>query len=387
MRNVPLRNQITVVLLILTVSFFLFTLFPTVFPHPEDFSPYAYVAAFLAGIEIFILIRDGKRRWFLLPILILCLLALLDETGYGSEVMNIKPFYSQIMHTEIRDLHNLISIGIELGSQALKKAHWNGTIFANFLTLDGVLLAGGLFFGWLLRFNMPKSVEKVRHRILWLMAGFWFFCGLATVGFLLSLPQDPKNAFLFGHSITRLLSLIGTFLISTVPIMILTSQRRSPSFFRFLSNWFSEHIGVISFSGILLLLTIFYQFYVPFIPLPDQLARLDRITPLILWLLALCWFTTLARQAWRGGLRRPITDMFLRFADFLRREPAYFYMVTAVFLILIAQLIDKDIIPLNTLIQTPDFHIKLWGLWTEETLEMNGAFLFLLATFYFPETK
>src|SRR3990172_4282407 len=120
MRNVPLRNQITTVLLILAVSFFLFTLFPTVFPHPEDFSPYAYVVAFLAGIEIFILIRHAKRRWFLLPILILCLLALLDETGYGSEVMNIKPFYSQTLHTEIRDLHNAIGLAIELGAQALE---------------------------------------------------------------------------------------------------------------------------------------------------------------------------------------------------------------------------------------------------------------------------
>lgn len=387
MRNVPLRNQITTVLLILAVSFFLFTLFPTVFPHPEDFSPYAYVVAFLAGIEIFILIRHAKRRWFLLPILILCLLALLDETGYGSEVMNIKPFYSQTLHTEIRDLHNLITVGIELGGQALEKAHWNGVIFANFLSFDGLLLAAGLVFGWLLRFRIPKSEEKVRDRIVWLTSGFWFFSGLAAVGYLLSLPQDPKNAFLFGHSITRLLSLIGVFFLSTAPVAILISQRNSQRFLKSLSTWLSDHISMISLSGIILLLTIFYQFYVPFIFLPDQLARLDRITPLVLWLMAVCWFAMLGIQAWHGGLLTPITDLILHFANFLRREPAYFYMISAVFLILVAQLIDKGIIPLNTLIRTPNFHIKLWGLWTEETLEMDGAFLFLLATFYFPEAK
>jgi hypothetical protein len=62
-------------------------------------------------------------------------------------------------------------------------------------------------------------------------------------------------------------------------------------------------------------------------------------------------------------------------------------MISAVFLILIAQLIDKGAIPLNSLIQTPDFYVNLWGLWTEETFEMNASFLFLVAAFYFPKQK
>jgi hypothetical protein len=73
--------------------------------------------------------------------------------------------------------------------------------------------------------------------------------------------------------------------------------------------------------------------------------------------------------------------------SFLSREPSYFYAGAAVLLILVAQLIDQDIIPLNAMIRTPGFHVKLWGLWTEETFEMNGAFMFIAAACYFPKSK
>ncbi len=387
MKTRSLWQHLLIVLAIVIFSYALFTLFPNVFPHPEDFSNYSEIVAFIALVVVLAMIRDGKRQWFLLPIVFVCLLALLDEIGYGSEVNLIKPFYSQSLHTEIRDLHNLITIAIELGSQALEKAHWNTSLFTNFLFADGILLIGGLFYGWLLRFHTPKSEEKIRKRILWLTAMFWLASGFATAGYLLSLPQDPKNAFLFGHSITRLLSLVVAFLLSIAPMAILIFQRNSLRFLNSLSNWFSKHLQAISLSGIVLLLAIFYEFYVPFIFLPDQQAVLERVTPLVLWLLAITWFALLGVQAWRGGLRQPITDFFIRFGNFLRREPAYFYMTSAVLLILVAQLIDKDLIPLNTWIQTPNFHIQLWGLWTEETFEMSASFLFLVAAFYFPKQK
>jgi hypothetical protein len=387
MKTRSLWRHLWTVLSIVIVSYVLFTFFPSIFPHPEDFSNYSEIVAFITVIVVLMMIRDGKRRWFLLPIVFICLLALLDEIGYGSEVNLVKPFYSQSLHTEIRDLHNLITIAMDLGSQALEKAHWNTSLFADFLFVDGILLMGGLFFGWLLRFRIPNSEEKIHNRILWLTALFWLISGFATAGYLLSLPQDPKNAFLFGHSITRLLSLVVTFLLSIAPIAILMSKRNSPGFINSLSNWFRKHLRAISFSGIILMLAIFYQFYVPFIFLPDQLVLLERVTSLVLWMLAITWFTLLCVQSWRGDLREPISDFFIRFLNFLRHEPAYFYMISAVFLILIAQLIDKDVIPLNSLIQAPKFHINLWGLWTEETFEMNASFLLLVAAFYFPKQK
>jgi hypothetical protein len=387
MKTRSLWQHLWIVLAIVIVSYILFTFFPSIFPHPEDFSNYSEIVAFIALVVVLMMISDGKRQWFLLPIVFICLIALLDEIGYGSEVNLVKPFYSQSLHTEIRDLHNLITIAMDLSGQALEKAHWDTNLFTDFLLIDGILLMGGLIYGWLLRFHLPKSKKRIHNRILWLTAISWLTSACVTAGYMLSLPQDPKNAFLFGHSITRLLSLVVTFMLSITPIAILMIKRNSPGFIKSLSNWFSKHLRTISFSGIILTLAIFYEFYVPFIFLSDQKVLLERVTPLVLWTLAISWFTLLCVQAWRGGLRKPISDFFIRFLNFLRREPAYFYMISAVFLILIAQLIDKGAIPLNSLIQTPDFYVNLWGLWTEETFEMNASFLFLVAAFYFPKQK
>lgn len=387
MKPRSLGQHVLIFLAILIVSYGLFTFFPSVFPHPEDFSNYSEIVAFITLIIVLITTRDWKRRWFLLPIVFICLLALLDEIGYGSEVNLIKPFYSQSLHTEIRDLHNLITIVIDLSRQALEKAHWNLKLFTDFLFIDGILLIAGLVYGWILRFHIPKNEEGIRNRILWLTAVFWLTSGLAASGYLLSLAQDPKNAFLFGHSFTRLLGLIFTFFLSLAPIVILMKKRGTQGSIKSISNWFGKNLRAVSFSGIIFMLVVFYEVYVPFIFLPDQKILLERVTPLMLWMLAITWFTFLCVHAWSGGLRQPISNFFHRFFNFLRLEPAYFYAFSAVFLILIAQLIDKNVIPLNTLIQTPNFHVQLWGLWTEETFEMNASFLFLVAAFYFPKQK
>jgi hypothetical protein len=383
----PLSRHVFTFLLILVISFALFTLFPSIFPHPEDFSPYAYVVAFLVCLEIWFLLKTPKRKWLLIPVLIVCFLALLDETGYGSEVMDIPPFYSESLHTEIRDLHNLIGIVGELASKALDEAHWNGSLFVSFLTVDLLLILGALVFGWFNRLN-KKSKFETQERAAWLTSTSWFICGLCTTIFLISLPQDPKNAFLFGFSLVRLASLVFIMMFSFVPLIYLAISKNNKSIQRSLENQVNKSISIIvKLSFLIILGVLAYQFYVPFVFLPDQLIKLERLTPLIMWLLAIAWFALMATMAWRGGLRVPLTEIFRRVMSFLSREPSYFYAGAAVLLILVAQLIDQDIIPLNAMIRTPGFHVKLWGLWTEETFEMNGAFMFIAAACYFPKSK
>lgn len=384
MRNIPLRRQFAIFLLILVLSYASFTLFPSLFPHPEDFSPYAYVVAFVACLEIWLLTRDKQRKWLLLPVLLICLLALLDETGYGSEVTDIPPIYSQSLHAEIRDLHNLIGILSQLGGQALEEARWNGSLFAAFLTLDAILIAAGTLFARLFRLRSATGEENSKRWILWLTAGFWLACGVSATVYLLSLPQDPRNAVFLGYSTVRLASILAIFLLSTLPLLLMVFTKSNKPL-KAISTWLTRNSRIVSITSLLLLLAgVVYQFYAQFVFLPDEATRLQRFTPIVLWLMAAAWFALLSAHAWRGGLRQPVVH---RVAEFLRREPAYFYMGCAVVLIFIAQLIDQEVIPLNSMIQTPDFHVRLWGLWTEETFEMTGAFLFIAAAFHFPKTK
>jgi hypothetical protein len=387
MRNVPISKQVLFFLSILIVSFAFFTLIPSLFPHPEDFSPFAYAVAFLASLEVWLLIKEKKRKWLLVPILLVCLLALLDESGYGSEVMDIPPIYSQRLHTEIRDLHNLIGIAMDISIEALEDANWNGNLFVGFLTLDAILLIGGLTFGWILRFRLPSVLKLLRKRILWLASGFWLTSGIAGAVYLLTLPPDPKNAFFLGYSLARLLSFASVFLLSSIPLVALI-YRRHDSLSKEPSRWIEKNnrnlrmvCGAIVFAGLA------YQLYATFIFLPDQQTWAARFTPLALWLTSIAWFAFLGLRAWSGGLREPLSKFLARFINFLRREPAYFFMGGAILLILVAQLNDQDVIPLSKLIQTPGFHIKNWGLWIEETFEMISGFLFIAGAFYFPESK
>jgi hypothetical protein len=385
---VSLSRHVITFMLILVISFILFTLFPSIFPHPEDFSPYAYVVAFLAGLVVWLLLKESTRKWMLIPVLLVCFFALLDETGYGSEVMDIPPIYSQSLHTEIRDLHNLIGIGVELASKALEEANWNGALFLAFLAIDLLLVVGALGFGWLYRQNKRKDNSVRQNRIVWLISSFWFIFGLFTTIFLIILPQDPKNAFIFGYSFLRVGMLVLVIVLSFTPFFALLYFRKKQKFRQTLVNQLNKSITYFVVISLLLIIgALAYQIYAPFIFLPDQQIRLERLTPLIMWALAIAWFTLLAAIAWRGGLSEPLTNKFQRFLGFLRREPAFFYLGAALLLILVAQFIDQDVIPLNTMIKTPGFHVKLWGLWTEETFEMNGAFMFIAAAFYFPKRK
>lgn len=387
MRIIALRKHFLVFLLILIISYSLFTLVPTLFPHPEDFSPYVYVVAFLACLEVWLTVKDKSRKWLLLPVLLICLLAFLDETGYGSEVLDIPPIYSDSLHTQVRDLHNLIGIAMELGSQALEDAGWNAPLFTAFLAVDGVLVAGGLFFGWVIKFWAHLKEKMIERRILRLTAALWFVSGSSASVYLLTLSQDPKNAFLLGYSATRLALVLAAPIISTFPLLLLFSNNSMTWLKHMLDRIDRNSRTIWVVCLILVLIAVAYQLYAPFVTLPDQQTRLERITPLVLWVMAIAWFALLGAQAWRGGLREPISMRIDRFADFLRREPAYFYMISAVGLIFVAQLIDQGFIPLNTMIRTPGFHITQWGLWTEEMFEMTGAFLFIAAAFHFPKTK
>jgi hypothetical protein len=371
----PLWKHIARALLITALSYAAFTFLPDLFPHPEDVSPFAYAIAFIVCIEVWLLVPKGKRKWLYVPVLLLCLLALLDESGYGSEVMDIAPIYSQSMNTEVRDLHNAIAIGIGLLSDWLEEMRWDWGLFALFIAVDAVIFAAAVVFGWLQRRGVTaRKPGPWKESALWVTAGFLAAASLLTAGYLLSLPPDPRNAILFGYSAVRLASALGVLVVGLAPLLIVWRGDKAKLAKRIDA---ALQTPLAKLSAVLLWLTVLaalaYQFYAPFLFLPDDRVRLERITPLVLWWLAIAVFLLLGVRAWRGGLARSVGDFFSGILAFFRREPSYFYAGFAVFLILIAQLNDKHLIPID----------ESLGLWIEEVFETTGAFMFVAAAAYF----
>lgn len=390
MKKLSFPQHIGLAFLILVISYVLFTLLhPAILPHPEDFSPWAYVVAFL-----FILVacfrlpkqRGNWRYWF---VLLLCTLALLDETGYGVEIFGWPPLYLPQYHLEIHDLHNLFNLGVQLASQQLDALHWNGGQFFAFGALDAALLMLAGLFLVAVRFGMARAKESAwQARILRLGSVFAAALGVVAALYLFTLPADPKNAFLFGHSLARLASAAFILVPSLLPLTFLTFKRSQ--FQKSIAQWHKKSHFAAEFPSILfvlMLLALVYQLVVPFVFLPDEIARFERITPLVLWLLAELFILWLAAMLWAGYFRKAFTDLFRDTVAALARQPAFVYAAFAILLIGIAQLIDTGIIPLNDWIKTPNFHVQLWGLWTEETFEMTAAYEFLAASLFFPRRK
>ncbi len=372
-----------IALLILAISFVLFTLLPDTLPHPEDFSPWAYLVAFIASVIAWLLLPRNASRWLYAGIVLLCTLALLDESGYGVEIFGWQPLYLEQYHVEIHDLHNLAALGFELLGDFLEESRWNAAQFTSFMLFNAALLALGLIQRALLR--QPAGFKSLQrhHRITSTTAAAIALVGLAAATYLALLPSDEKNSLLLGYSAVRLGSMAVILAGSLAPIAALAFVREAAykwaeRFMDATARWL-PWIGLAAVIGL-----IAYQVNSTFVFLPDEQARLERITPLVFWLATELIILGLAGLAWQERWQATFIDMWRNFVAFLRQQPAFLYAGFAVLLILIAQLIDQNIIPLNEWIVTPNFHVALWGLWTEELFEMTGAFFFLAAAWFFP---
>lgn len=382
MNDRPLGFHVLLSLGLLLASFLGFTfLQPGIFPHPEDFGPWAYLIALVSLVLAFALTPRGRKRWVYGLIIAFCTLAFLDEIGYGVELFGWKSLYIEQFHIEIHDLHNLIGLLAEVIGDQLAVWKWNYRLFLGYLLFDVGLLLAGFGVAWLLRYRMHGESEKPwRMATLALAYRGAIIIGLIAAGFLLSLPADQSSAFVFGYSGLRIG--VAVFILACSILPFLVRKRLGSSI-----DWVPRSkLANLVLPG-LFLLALLYQGYTTFVYLPDEIVRFQRITPIVLWAqteVALFW---LALRMWQGEFRTSITDQAKRTMGWLVQEPAFFYCGFAVLLILIAQLIDQSIIPLNEMIVTPNFHIKLWGLWVEEIFETTAAFFFVVAAFFFPRRK
>lgn len=385
MKSVPLSKHLKIAGSIVLISYLVFTVLPDLTPAPEDFSPYVYLVASLWLLFVcFQLPKRQAHKWAYWLIWVLCTLALLDEAGYGVEVFGFAPWHIARYNVDIHDLHNLLGLGFELLNTWLEAQRWNGALFLAFLAFDAALLLAAAVWLAIVRRGLAKASQtRWQARLAPATASALALAGLVAAGCLLSLARDPRNEVFLGLSLARLVSLVLVLIPSLIPLGLWLKSRKR--FEKNIAAWLKQPRTVFLFLELAAFASLVYQVYVTFLPHPDQIARIDRVTPLVLWLLASVFILRLAANVWLGGLRQPLLPrLWARLLAFLQHEPAFFYTGVALVLIAIAQAIDKEWIPLNSWIKTSDFHVQLWGLWTEETFEMIGAYLFMAAAYYSP---
>lgn len=368
----------------------LFTPFPRVLPHPEDFSPTVYAVAFGACLIALLRVGSWRQFWRYLPVFLLCTLAFLDEIGYGTEVdwFEVQPLTIARYNVQIHDLHNLIGLGNELLQTELAARRWNNTLFAQYLALATILALFGAAFAAGTRLRADEdNPTRVTH-LMQIASGFSMAAGVGATVWLFLLPSDPKNALLLGYSPERL-AMAGAMLIgSAAPLAWLSLEKARPKLKSADSLFEDARVSKLLRvgAGALLFGVLIYALWSPLVRPPDQRAILARINPLIGWLAAEAWLFLLLFPARAGKFSRPWRTYVQPIGRFFGEHPSYIYTVVAVGLIIGAQIFfDKAWLPLNKWLNTPGFWLNgNWELWTEETWEMTAGFLFLVASLCFP---
>jgi hypothetical protein len=375
-------------LLVAAVIFAVFTLFLEHMPDPEDFSPQVYfVACLLLLAGSLRLQRAGRHplQWAYWLLLALCVLIFLDEIAYGVELLGFQPIYIERYHFYIRDLHSSIGFVQGVVGEWLQKGGWNAGLFAGLLQLNAALGAALLLLWWLMRRGLPASDEAAwRLRMLRVAAGASLLASLAALLYLLQLPADPKHGVWLGFSVARLgglLLLAAAAGLAGWALRALRPGQAAPA-------WLARRLpgGLQWLLAAIVLAALYFQFRAGFLSMYDELTRLARQLPLVLWAQAQALLAWLALLLWNGRLRRSLGASLRSLLQALRQNPAFIYVLVALGLILIAQLIDQNYLPLNNYISTPNYYIHDWAIWTEETFEMIGAFLFALAALVMPRT-
>lgn len=366
----------------------LYTVFKAILPSPDVLSPFAYLIAFSASLIAYIRLEDRQNARIPLFVLILCGLAFLDEISYGVEPGFVNPIYVEKYNVYIYDLHNLIGLSIELIQIFLEENNWNTALFSKFMQID--LLAILLSAAYIIVLRSRQKENRLKEQILFQLTIFLLITGLFSILSLALLPADPKNAWLFGYSRSRVAIMAGILLLSSFPIVLIgyfkrvsNAKQLSGSRIQEVLNSQSSLQRLRALALAAIVAGLIYEFWTPFITYPDQKVIVDRITPIVTWALFSSVLLLSAIQAWKGKVTRSMKSYVDPIREFFEDNPALIYATTAVLIIIVAQVNDKGWVLLGNYFTVPSIRITDLGWWTEEVFEFTAAIEFYAASLFY----
>lgn len=368
----------------------IFTPFPRLIPHPEDFSPAVYLAAFVLSLLILLWRKSWRQHWLYATLPLIALFGYLEETSYGREGTGAEPFYVALFQVKTYDVHNLIPGILRTIRDNLKLHDWDAVLFREFAWIAIAMLALGLAFYIRMRVSQKDRAQPDMLRSLAALS----IPVSAYAGYLLlALPSDAKGAVLFGLSIERLalLAVLALALIGAGYLLFaLRDAARSAALVARVDAWLANALWrrlLLTLAALACLAGLALMIWAPAPAFAALLVLLRRLAPLVGWAAALGALVLMAVPTWRGRYPHPATARPRRLQRLLTAHPAFIYVTIGIVLILFAQLLDRDVFDFNALIHWPDFWVSNWNLQIEEFSEMVAAFLFVFAALLFPNER
>ncbi len=368
----------------------IFTPFPTHIPHPEDFSPTVYLAAFVISLVVLVWRKAWRQSWLYSGIPLIALFGYLEEISYGREGTRAEPFYVALFQVKTYDVHNLIPGMLRTLRDSLGLHDWSAAVFTEFAWIAVAMVVLPLaFFVWARRSQPDEAEGAFLQALATLSLPLSAYAGYL----LLALPSDAKGAILFGLSIERL-ALLAVFVLAMAGaaylLLGLRDAARLPALIARVDIWLARPTArraslLVALLGVLAGLAI--MIWAPAPRFEALLVLLRRLAPLVGWAAGLSALVLLAVPTWLGRYPHPAAQRPRRLQRFLKAEPAFVYVLIGVLLILFAQLLDRDVFDFNAIIDWPEFWVRNWNLQIEEFSEMVGAFLFLFSAWLFPDKR
>jgi hypothetical protein len=362
-----------------------FFFFPGRFPHPEDFSPWGYLAAFLLALfAISRLAREERKRWYWAYAFI-CLFLGLEEISFGVENEWFQPIYWAKYDLTIYDIHNLIPAFLRILASELEVRTWDEALFAVHLLLDGGLILAVITIASGVGLVFKRSGISAAQRFSWtLIAALMLVSSLVGLSSLSQLPSDPKNALIAGYSLARLMPML--LMVAWILIVALavwkwfsTAQSGDPPT---INTWSGLLKNGSRIAALILALGGLAQLISPINANEQQMVLLERVMPILYWGIAqatLVWVLIKVQdEAFIGGL----LELPKRIFGALQAHPSGVFMITALGLVAFAQLIDKDWLSVDQLFASVDFWVENWSLYIEEFFEASGGILLAAGTFW-----
>lgn len=336
----------------------------------ENLSAALFLVCFLLG-SVRALKLNSPSRKILLFVPLLGLFAFLDEISYGQRIFNWDtPIINEV---SVENVHFILPL--------LRNLLW-----PYLPHLAQVILAVAVFLGaYLLALRAKlagQALARVQRRVLYLFFIVTIVSGIGALILLLSIPGDPKNVWLLGYSLTRVLMAGAMLLALFFSLWLAVHLWRQPveqarllkQLEALLTATIAKALATIAAIGFLVGLG--YLMLLPFNPFRDQYYYYAiRLAPLVFWATIESALLLLSSLAWRGRLTQPASHYLEPVQAFLTAYPAFFFVLLFLVLLVASQPFDLKI--------GKHYYEKF----IEELLEFNAALAMLFASLMIPQTN
>lgn len=301
-------------------------------------------SSFVLGLFFIIKHRQSHLRLIYISLPLLSMLAFLDEISYGQGILNFQTF--SIFGFYIDGFHDILVIMHILIERNPEYFHLTGFGLMGLIFVFIITAAAKDIF--------PNLERLKKHYLGWtalFLTVFTFTCLI----FLLSIPADRKNAWIFGYSPSRILIVVAFSSVILSSSWFTTKIWRNVQWSKYIIAYmdvFHEKSRRRYLTIVLLTLNYLVGLFLgmgkyTLSPQAPLYAYAVRLLPLVFWLMVTSATLLIVFLIWDIDSPKSLSKIVKQVFLFFQRFQAYQFLLAAILFAVLAQLRDVGLIHFN----------------------------------------